>query len=130
MITRYGAALIAASFASCCSFALAPGPVVVAKDGSGDFRTVQAAIDATSSTGAIIRIRPGTYEEKIVIDKPKIQLLGEGADPSQVVLRFNLSSSWSASPPAACTEITGSELRTKDRSRILHYGRSLIRACF
>lgn len=106
MITRYVAALIA----SCCSFALAADPVVVAKDGSGDFRTVQAAIDATSPTGAIIRIRPGTYEERIVIDKPRIQLLGLGVDPSQVVLSYNVSSGTAGGTyKSASTTVTGDD---------------------
>jgi len=79
-------------FTYVCMAASAAEPVVVAKDGSGDFQTVQAAIDAAGPAGAVIRIRPGTYEEKIVIDKAKIQLRGLGADPSQVVLTFHLSS--------------------------------------
>ena len=65
--------------------------VVVASDGSGDFRTVQAAVDASGPTGAVIRIRPGTYHERIAIAKPHIQLRGTGADPQQVVLSYDLS---------------------------------------
>jgi pectin methylesterase-like acyl-CoA thioesterase len=95
--------------ACCCSLVAAAGPVVVAQDGSGDFRSVQAAIDA-SSPGAVIRIRPGTYEEKIVIDKPKIQLLGIGADPSKVVLSFNLSAGTAGGTfKSASTTVTGDD---------------------
>ncbi len=106
VITRYVIILIA----SCASSALAADPIVVAKDGSGDFRTVQAAIDAASSAGTIIRIKPGTYEEKIVIDKPKIQLLGAGADPGQVVLSFNQSSGTAGgTSKSASTTVTGDD---------------------
>lgn len=56
--------------------------VVVAPDGSGDFSSVQQAIDAAPSMSTqphIIFIRNGQYVEKINIppDKPFIQLLGE-----------------------------------------------------
>jgi pectin methylesterase-like acyl-CoA thioesterase len=64
---------------------------VVAADGSGDFKTVQAAVDAAPAAGAVIRIRPGTYHEVITIDKPHIQLRGTGADPKQVVLSYDNS---------------------------------------
>ncbi len=56
--------------------------VIVAKDGSGDFTTVQAAIDA-APTGLtapyIIYIKNGKYKEKITIpsNKPFLQLIGE-----------------------------------------------------
>ena len=58
--------------------------VVVAKDGSGNFTTVQAAIDAAptnSSTPYIIYIKNGIYKEKIVIESNKtfIHLIGESA---------------------------------------------------
>lgn len=65
--------------------------VVVAPDGSGDFKTVQAAVDAAPSTGSVIRIRPGTYREVIHISKPHVQLRGAGSDAKQVVLSFDLS---------------------------------------
>lgn len=59
---------------------------VVAQDGSGDYRSVQAAIAAAPPSGAILKIKPGTYYETLVIDTPHLVLLGTGSDPSQVVL--------------------------------------------
>src|SRR5271165_3009836 len=59
--------------------------ITVAADGSGDYRTVQAALDAAPSGNALIRIRPGTYYE------PHIQLRGTGTSPSQVVLSYDRS---------------------------------------
>ena len=56
---------------------------IVAKDGSGDFTTVQAAINAVPDyrkAGATrILIRKGVYKEKIVISGSKqgVQLIGE-----------------------------------------------------
>ncbi len=56
--------------------------MIVAQNGSGDFRTVQAAIDAVPADHAeplVIQIKNGIYREKIRIDKPLITLIGENA---------------------------------------------------
>lgn len=55
---------------------------VVAKDGSGDYTTVQAAIDAAptnSVTAWVIYIKNGKYYEKINVpsNKPNLQIIGE-----------------------------------------------------
>lgn len=50
---------------------------VVAKDGSGDFFTVQEAFNAVpdnSKQETTILIAPGTYKEKLVLDKKKINV--------------------------------------------------------
>lgn len=56
--------------------------VIVAQDGSGNYTTVQAAIDAAPAnrtTPYIIFVRNGKYREKVTIpaNKPFIQLIGE-----------------------------------------------------
>ena len=63
------------------------GVSTVAADGSADFKTVQAAVDAAPSSGAVIRIRPGTYREKLVITKAHIQLRGTDASKTVAELR-------------------------------------------
>lgn len=65
--------------------------MIVALDGSGDFRRVQDAIDAIprdNSTRVVIRIKPGIYKEKVKIDQPSISLIGE-EDPRQTILTFD-----------------------------------------
>ena len=42
---------------------------VVSADGTGDFKSVQAAVDALPEQGGTIRIRPGIYREPIVVVK-------------------------------------------------------------
>lgn len=59
--------------------------IIVAADGSGDFTTVQAAIDAVPDNNTklkIIYIRKGTYKEKILVpsNKPHITMIGEHVD--------------------------------------------------
>ena len=56
--------------------------VIVAADGSGDFKTVQEAIDAVTTnetTRTVIFIKPGTYKEKIKVpaEKRNLTLMGE-----------------------------------------------------
>ncbi|TDN38157.1 pectin esterase [Hymenobacter sp. UV11] len=66
--------------------------VVVAPDGSGDYRTVQAAFDAVPASNAdwlTIVIKPGTYKEKLTLAKEKthVRLLGE--DAARTILTFD-----------------------------------------
>ncbi|MBX7220174.1 MAG: protein kinase [Blastocatellia bacterium] len=53
------------------------GPkTVVAKDGSGQFRSINEAL-AQAQPGAVIVIKPGTYEENLVLNK-QVTIQGEG----------------------------------------------------
>src|SRR5204863_7937185 len=57
---------------------------VVAADGSGTHKTVQQAVDAAPAKGGsrfFIQVKPGSYREKLVIQKNKgpITLFGEEA---------------------------------------------------
>lgn len=68
----------------------------VAADGTGRYRTVQAAIDAVgkgNTTPVTITIKPGTYREKVTIpsDKPFVTLRGTGTSPNDVVIVRNVS---------------------------------------
>lgn len=66
---------------------------VVAKDGSGDFFTVQEAVNAApdycKQDETTIRIRAGVYEEKVTIpaNKQKLHLTGE--DPLTTIIRWD-----------------------------------------
>lgn len=58
---------------------------IVAQDGSGDFKTVQSALDAMPHDNAapyVIYIKPGIYHEKISVaqDQPYVHLAGASAD--------------------------------------------------
>jgi pectinesterase len=68
------------------------GGLIVAADGSGDFKTVQAAIDSIPEDGTartIIHIKPGIYTEVIRVpkEKPFIEFLGD--DAATTILTFN-----------------------------------------
>lgn len=62
-----------------------PAEIVVAQDGSGRYKTVQEAFNAILSgnqTPITIRIKPGTYKERLVLDTRKdfVTLIGEDKD--------------------------------------------------
>lgn len=68
----------------------AKSPVVtVAKQGLGNFRTLQEAVDHAPIDGEVIRIAPGTYREKVHISKPNIHLVGMGRRPEDVVVSWD-----------------------------------------
>jgi pectinesterase len=69
---------------------------IVAKDGSGNFITIQDALNAIpDSLGKrfTIYIKKGIYNEKIYIEKSFITLIGEGKDSTEVVFA-ELRSNW------------------------------------
>ena len=68
-------------------------PIVVASDGTGQFTSVQAAVDSIPSGSTerhIIQLRPGAYRERVRVtkDKPPITLKGE--DPTTTLITWKL----------------------------------------
>ena len=62
-------------------------PTVVAADGSGDFRTIQAAIKSLPDSAhepRVIFIKNGVYQEKLFIEKPFVTLRGESETGVQI----------------------------------------------
>jgi pectinesterase len=72
---------------------LAPDVVkVVAKDGTGDYTTVQAAFNAVPDlyTGRwIIHIKPGTYKEKLQLGANKVNVILYSMHPDSVKLTYD-----------------------------------------
>ncbi|MGZ9159174.1 MAG: pectinesterase family protein, partial [Nitrospira sp.] len=57
-----------------------PQQIVVALDGSGQYRSIQEAVDAAKK-GDTIFVKPGAYAEDVTIhSKEKIRLIGAGMD--------------------------------------------------
>jgi pectinesterase len=66
--------------------------LIVAQDGSGNFRTIQEAINSlpdSASQPRLIAIMPGRYEEKIFIEKNNIQLVG--TDKNKVIITQSIA---------------------------------------
>jgi pectinesterase len=98
-LLRSIAGLVLVTFTTASVLPAAPSSdvhVVVAADGTGDFRTVQSAVDHALDGGPlrpkqrlVIEIRPGTYHERVMIpqDRPRVTLLG--ADAASTTITFN-----------------------------------------
>ena len=66
--------------------------IIVAKDGSGDYTTVQAALDAVPSGNVnpvLIFIKKGKYKEVIVVDARKNFITLTGEDKDSTILSYD-----------------------------------------
>ncbi|MBS3944404.1 MAG: hypothetical protein KGZ42_02825 [Melioribacter sp.] len=74
--------------------------LIVAKDGSGNFKTITEALNAAPSNNektCIILVKNGTYNEKLYITKSNIALVGEDRDSTRIVYA-ELRRNWLAAP--------------------------------
>mgnify|MGYP001550441241 CR=1 FL=1 len=81
---------IPALFLSFCVFA--QKNITVAQDGSGDYKTIQAAFDAIppgNKSRVEVDVKPGVYTERAVLDSTKqfVTVVGAGAD--RTILSYN-----------------------------------------
>src|SRR2546430_2631246 len=86
--------------------------VVVAKDGSGNYTSVQAAINAVSG-GSVIKIKAGTYNETIIVPAGKSGLTIEGAtgNAEDVVIAAGYAA-WMTKPDGTTYGTEGSATAT------------------
>lgn len=83
-----GAFLLASNEMEGAGSAPAPKRIVVAADGSGQFRSIQGAINSlpdSSATPIVIYIRKGIYKEKLYVEKHHIIFEGEDRDHTIIV---------------------------------------------
>lgn len=65
--------------------------ITVAADGSGEFRTVQAAINSISSTNSKqieVHVKAGKYDEQVKIDRPFVCLTGDS--PTSTIITHTI----------------------------------------
>lgn len=100
---------------------------MVDKHGSGDFTSIQAAINASSAAKeAIIFIKPGTYNEKLFITRNNISLIGSSASNtfvSYAELRNNWRENHDSDWGAAVINISASDVNIINLSVTNNYGR-------
>eukprot|EP01018_Ginkgo_biloba_P027984 Gb_24564 [translate_table: standard] len=63
--------------------------VIVAQDGSGKYKTIQAAVDAAPNNSKkryVIRVKKGTYKEHVEVNKQKtnLMIIGDGMEATVV----------------------------------------------
>ncbi|MFF4711115.1 pectinesterase family protein [Streptomyces eurythermus] len=85
--------------------------LTVAKDGSGQYTSVQAAVNAVPANNAsrvVIAVKPGTYREtvKVPSNKPHVTIQGTGASRKDTVIVYN-NASGTPKPDGSGTYGTG-----------------------
>jgi polygalacturonase len=63
----------------------------VAADGTGDFYSIQRALDVAPKDGALVLVAPGTYREVLTVDKPNIRLRSANSDAAKTVVVMDKS---------------------------------------
>ncbi len=59
----------------------------VAADGTGDYYSIQRALDMAPKTGgAVLSVSPGVYREVITVDKPNVTIRSANADASKTIV--------------------------------------------
>jgi len=94
---------------------------VVAKDGSGDFRTVQEAINAVPDLRkkqTVIFIKNGVYKEKLTLPATKMDVKFVGQSADSVILTFD--------DYASKKNIFGEEIGTSGSASFFIYGNGFI----
>jgi len=76
--------------------------VTVGHDGSGDYHSVQQAIDSLPDSGGLVRIRPGVYREVVTVTLPHVSLEGT-SDPSRVTIAFDRGAGTAGGTPKSAT---------------------------
>ncbi|MER6674430.1 pectinesterase family protein [Streptomyces sp. NPDC000983] len=79
------------------TLATAATTLTVAKDGSGQYSTVQAAVNAVPANNpsrVVIAVKPGTYRElvKVPSNKPHVTIQGTGGSRKDTVIVYNNAS--------------------------------------
>ncbi|WP_329337542.1 pectinesterase family protein [Streptomyces sp. NBC_00663] len=101
----------ASTSASAATLAAAATTLTVAKDGSGQYTTVQAAVNAVPANNAsrvVIQVKPGTYRElvKVPSNKPHVTIQGTGGSRKDTVIVYN-NASGTQKPDGSGTYGTG-----------------------
>ncbi|WP_406217517.1 pectinesterase family protein [Streptomyces canus] len=91
--------------------AAAATTLTVAKDGSGQYSTVQAAVNAVPAgnpSRVVISVKPGTYRElvKVPSNKPHVTIQGSGGSRNDTVIVYN-NASGTPKPDGSGTYGTG-----------------------
>ncbi|NGO69354.1 hypothetical protein G5C65_13520 [Streptomyces sp. SB3404] len=98
-----------------------PSVLTVAADGTGQFGTVQDAVDAVPSGNdrtVTIDIAPGTYREQVRIpaDKPHLVLRGTGGGPDDTVIVHDTPNEAGGSDASATVRIAASDVTARTLS--------------
>ena len=92
--------------------------IVVAADGSGDFKTIQQAVDEVPDTNTrpvVIRIKPGVYSEQLRVSAGKRFITFRGEDAKSTVITYKLSAQQAGNTRLAFTAyVNASDFRAEN----------------
>ncbi|KAJ1439975.1 Pectinesterase, catalytic [Sesbania bispinosa] len=88
--------------------------VIVAQDGTGNYKTVSEAIEAAPGTRFVIYVKAGIYKEKIRVKKDGITLIGEGKYSTIIVGDDSVAQGGATLPGSATFSITGDGFIARD----------------
>lgn len=84
--------------------------IVVASDGSGQFKTVQEAVDFAPAGNVLVKIKPGEYRQVLSISANGVELRGLGKRPEDVVLVYdNSAAAAGGTGKSASVTVTGDD---------------------
>ena len=63
----------------------------VAADGTGDYYSVQTALNRVPPTGGLVLVAPGVYRERVLVKQPHVTLKSANPDARKTVIVFDLS---------------------------------------
>lgn len=103
-------------------------PIIVSKDGKGDFASIQAALNSlkdTSSSTRIIFIKKGEYNEKLFITTNNVSIIGEDVNKTIItyaeardIFRCTAKDDWGV----ATINVKASDISFENLSVINSYG--------
>ena len=103
-------------------------PIIVSKDGKGDFASIQAALNSlkdTSSFTRIIFIKNGEYNEKLFITTNNVSIIGEDVNKTIItyaeardIFRCTAKDDWGV----ATINVKASDISFENLSVINSYG--------
>src|ERR1035437_5381284 len=75
----------------------------VAADGTGEYSSVQSAIDHVPATGGIVLVSAGTYREQVIINQSHVTLKGANPDPASTIIVDDTSQGTRGTKPSYAT---------------------------
>lgn len=95
--------------------ATAKKTLLVASDGSGQFKTVQEGVDAAAQGNVRIEIKAGEYRQVVAITANGVELLGLGKRPEDVVLVYdNSAASAGGTGRSGTVTVTGDDFHAEN----------------
>ena len=97
----------------------------VAADGTGDYYSIQRAIDVAPEGGAVISVAPGTYREVLTIKKSHIVLRGPYQDAGKSVVVADKSAGTAGGTLLSATvNVVADDFRAENISFVNDYNRT------